>query len=130
VARFVVDGSDLVVHMSPWEKFWSFRADIRVPLTSVLSSEAVRNPWLVLRGWRMAGVAWSGSLSYGTRRHADGYDFCMVRRSRPGVQVDARGGRFSRFLLSMPEGSTLEDAQAESDRIADAAGIAHRPPIT
>jgi hypothetical protein len=130
VARFVVDGSDLVVHMSLWEKFWGFHADIRVPLSSVVSSVGVRNPWLVIRGWRMAGVAWSGSLSYGTRRHGDGYDFCMIRKSRPGVQVDVRSGRFSRFLLSIPEGSTLEDAQAEADRIADAAGVAHRQPIT
>jgi hypothetical protein len=130
VARYVVDGTDLVVHMSLWEKIWSFRADIRVPLTSVWSAVAVRNPWLDLRGYRMAGVAWPGSLAYGTRRHGEGYDFCILRKSRPAVQVDVRSGRFSRFLLSMPEGSELEDARAEADRIADAAGIAHQPPIT
>ena len=124
MAFFRVDGDQLVVHL-PWrQKLAGFHGDIQVPLTAVVSVAAVEHPMQELRGWRMAGVAFPQSISIGTRRHADGYDFCVVRRPQPAVQVDVRSGRFSRFVLSLAKGSTMLDAVVEANRIAAAAGIA------
>lgn len=129
MAEFLVDGTDLVLQLRLREKFWGLHNDIRVPLTAVRSVAPVKNPWLDFRGWRMAGVTWPGSIALGTRRHAEGYDFCAVRRMRPCVQVDVNSGRFSRFVVSLPDGSDMDDAQQEANRIADAAGIARSNPI-
>jgi len=129
VASYVVDGEQLIVHLPVRQKFAGFHADIRVPLTAVVSVAAVQYPVRTLRGWRMAGVALPQSVSIGTRRHGSGYDFCVVRRDQPAVQVDVHSGRFSRFVLSLPKGATYDDAIAEANRVAAAAGIAPSQPI-
>lgn len=124
-----MDGTDLVLHLRLREKVWGFHTDIRVPLTAIRSVAPLNRPWLQLRGWRMAGLSWPGSMAMGTRKHSDGYDFCAVRRMRPCVQIDLNSGRFSRFVVSLPEGSGKNEAQEEANRIADAAGIARSKPI-
>jgi hypothetical protein len=129
VAQLLVEGSDLVLHLRLREKVGGFHADIRAPLTAVRSVAPVRNPWAVLRGWRMAGLGFPGVVALGTRRHRDGFDFTAVRRMRPCVQVELGRGRFSRLIVSLPEGSDMEAAQHEADRIADAAGIARSRPL-
>jgi hypothetical protein len=125
VAQLVVDGTDLVVHLTLREKIAGFHADIRVPLTSIQSVSVPEYPWMALRGWRMAGVAFPGRIAVGTRKHGTGFDFTCVRKQERAVQIDATTGRFSRFVISVPDGV---DAQGEADRIADAAGIARSRP--
>jgi hypothetical protein len=72
----------------------------------------------------MAGISFTGFAVLGTRRHGDGYDFCVLHRDRPAVRVDLSTGRFSRLIVSVPEG---DDPQAEAARIAAAAGIMPSP---
>jgi hypothetical protein len=124
VAQLVVDGTDLVVRLTVREKIAGFHGDIRVPLSSIQSVSVPEYPW-VMRGWRMAGVAFPGRIAIGTRRHGTGYDFTCVRKQQRAVQIDATTGRFSRFVISVPDDM---DAQDEADRIADAAGIARSRP--
>ena len=127
MAELIVDDNNLVVHLTLGEKAWGFHGDIRVRLSSIVSVAPDPKPWLRLRGWRMAGVSFTGHAALGTRRHGDGYDFCILHRDRPAVRVDVASGRFSRFVISVPEGG---DAQAEAARIAAAAGIAPSPPVS
>jgi uncharacterized protein len=125
MARLLIDGSDLVLSLTLGEKIAGFRANIRVPLTAVQSARAVKYPWPTLRGWRMAGIAIPGRVALGTRRHAEGYDFCALHRQQEAVQVDLNTGRFSRLIVGVPSGS---DAGSEADHIADAAGVARSRP--
>jgi hypothetical protein len=127
MAELIVDDRDLVVHLTLGEKIWSFHGDIRVPLSSIVRVAPDPKPWLGLRGWRMAGVSFPGHASLGTRRHGDGYDFCILHRDRPAVQLDLRPRRFSRLVICVPEGT---DPQAEAARIAAAAGIAPSAPVS
>lgn len=120
MAELIISGQDLTIHLTIGEKIWSFHTDITVPLAAITSVAADPKPWVNLRGWRMAGINITGRASLGTRRHADGYDFCILHRSLPAVQMDMATGRFSRFLISVPPGG---DAKAEAGRIAGAAGI-------
>jgi hypothetical protein len=126
MAELIVDDKDLVVHLTLGEKILSFHGDIRVRLSSIVSVAPDPRPWLGLRGWRMAGISFAGTV-LGTRRHGDGYDFCILHRNRPAVRVDAASGRFSRFVISVPEGG---DPEAEAARIAAAAGIAPSGPAS
>ena len=77
----------------------------------------------------MTGISIVGRAVYGTRRHGSGYDFCILHRDRPAVRVDlgSGSGRFSRLVISVPEGG---DAEAEAARIAAAAGIAPSAPAS
>jgi hypothetical protein len=127
MAELIVDDWDLVVRLTLGEKIWGFHGDIRVRLPSIVSVAPDPKPWLGLRGWRMAGVSFPGHAALGTRRHGDGYDFCVLHRDWPAVRVDLSGGRFSRLVISVPEGG---DPQAEAARIAAAAGIALSAPAS
>jgi len=121
MAKLVVRGEELVLHMPIRQKIASFHGDLGVPLTAVQSVRLLEKPWLELRGRRMAGIAFPGSISMGTRIHADGYDFCVLRRVQPAIQVDLSTGRFSRWVVGVPDGA---DARADVERVAAAARIA------
>jgi hypothetical protein len=122
VAELLVDSGDLVVHLSSGQKFFSFHGDIRIPLTAVRSVTPLEKPWLALRGRRMAGTALRGVAAMGTWIHGDRhYDFCIVRKQQPAVQVDLNAGRFDRYIICRPNGT---DVAAEARELARAAGVA------
>jgi hypothetical protein len=127
MAELIVDDKDLVVRLTLGEKVWGLHGDIRVRLSSIVSVAPDPNPWRGLRGWRMAGVSVPGVAGLGTRRHGSGYDFCILHRDRPAVQVNVGSGRFSRLVISVPEGG---DPHTEAARIAGAAGIAPSAPAS
>ena len=82
MAELIINDRDLVVHLTLGEKIWSFHGDIRVRLSAIVSVAPDPQPWLGLRGWRMAGISFTGYAVLGTRRHGDGYDFCILHRDR------------------------------------------------
>lgn len=127
MAELIIDDWDLVVHLTLGEKIWGFHGDIRVRLPAIVSVAPDPKPWLGLRGWRSAGVSFTGHAVLGTRRHGAGYDFCVLHRDRPAVRVDVAPGRFSRLVISVPEGG---DPEAEAARIAAAAGIIPSAPAS
>ena len=120
MAELIAGDRDLVVRLTRSEKIWGLHGDVRVRLSTVVAVAPDAQPWLGLRGWRMAGVSFVGYAVLGTRRHRDGYDFCILHRDRPAVRVNMASGRFSRFVISVPEGG---DPESEAARIAAAAGI-------
>jgi hypothetical protein len=126
MAELITDDDDLVVRLTLGEKIWALHGDIRVRLSSIVRVAPDPQPWLGLRGWRMAGVSLTGHAALGTRRHGNGYDFCILHRDRPAVRVDVAAGRFSRLIISVAENG---DPQAEAARIAAAAGITPSAPV-
>ncbi len=127
MAKLIADDEDLVVRLTPSEKIWGFHGDIRVRLSSVVSVAPDPKPWMGLRGWRMSGVSLVGHAVLGTRRHGDGYDFCILHRDWPAVRVEMASGRFSRLVICVPEGV---DPETEAARIAALAGIAPSAPVS
>jgi hypothetical protein len=125
MAELIIDNWNLVVHLTLGEKIWSFHNDIRVRLTDIVSVAPDPTPWLGLRGWRMTGIAFPGHAMLGTRKHGSGFDFCILHRNQPAIRVNASAGRFSRFVISVPEG---RDPGSEAARIASAAGITPSEP--
>jgi hypothetical protein len=122
VAHLDVEGNQLVLRLTRREKVWGFHGDIRVSLSAIRSVSTPENAWIALRGWRMAGVAIPGLIAMGTRRHGEGFDFTVVRKQQPVVQIDINGPpRWQRLTVSVPDGV---DVRVEAERIATAAGIA------
>ena len=122
MAELIIEDWYLILRLTPGEKVGGFHGNIRVRLPAIVAVAPDPQPWLHLRGWRMAGISFVGHAVYGTRRHGSGYDFCILHGGRPAVRVDVEpgSGRFSRFVISVPEGG---DAEAEAARIAAAAGL-------
>jgi hypothetical protein len=127
MAELIVEDKQLLVHLTLGEKIGAFHGDIRVSLFSIVSVAPDPRPWLGLRGWRMAGLSFPGRAMLGTRRHGAGYDFCILHRDRPAVRVDVTSGRFSRLVISVPEGG---DPEPEAARIAAAAGVTPSAPVS
>jgi hypothetical protein len=127
MAELITDDEDLVVRLTPSEKIWGLHGDVRVRLSSVVSVASDPQPWLGLRGWRMAGISIVGHAVLGTRRHGHGYDFCVLHSDRPAVRVALASGRFSRLVISVPDGV---DPETEAARIAALAGIAPSAPAS
>ena len=117
----MVDGSQLVLHLTRLQKVASFHDDIRVPLTAVRSVSATEKPWLALRGRRMAGTVLRGVVAMGTWTHSGGdFDFCIQRGRDAAIQVELNDGLFARYLVGTPD---LAAAQEAAGRQAAAAGI-------
>jgi hypothetical protein len=127
MAELIVNDRDLIVHLTLREKILSFHGDIRVRLAAIVRVAPDPRPWLGLRGWRMTGISMTGYAVLGTRRHGAGYDFCVLHRDRPAVRVDVASGRFSRFVISVPEGG---DPESEAARIAAAADVTPSAPVS
>jgi hypothetical protein len=128
VAQLTVDDQDLVVRLTPSEKFWGFHGNLRIRLGTISMVAPDPDPWLGLRGRRMAGVHFQGYASMGTRLHGGhSYDFLILHRDQPAVRVEVATGRFSRLVIGVPPGS---DPEAEAAKIAAAAGIALSAPVS
>jgi predicted oxidoreductase len=121
VAQVIVDGDDVVVKLSTWEKLWAFHGDVRVPLRAIRRIRTPSSPWLTLRGWRVTGVAIPGYVAMGRRRHGAGYDFTMVFKHRPTVVLECNGSEFGEVTVS------VDDGAATAARLAAAAGITVDP---
>ncbi|HET9690109.1 MAG TPA: hypothetical protein VFP61_03080 [Acidimicrobiales bacterium] len=120
MAELVIDGDDLVVRLTRWQKAMAAHGDVRVPLSAVRRVGVPDSKWLALRGWRSTGLNVPGKASFGTRRHGDGYDFVAVSGAHDeAVCVELNGQRFGQLVVS------ADDAPAVADRVAAAAGI-HR----
>jgi hypothetical protein len=50
MASLIVDGNELVVRLSGWERAAAFCGDVRVPVAAVRSVAPEPQPWSALRG--------------------------------------------------------------------------------
>ena len=119
MAALAIEGDELVVHLSRWERLAALRGDVRLPLAAVSSATVEGDPWRALRGIRSPGTGWPGRIAYGTwRLTGDRKDFAAVLKDRPVVRVELDPpSSYSRLLVS------VADAEATSARIRAAAAV-------
>ena len=110
MARMLIDGDDVVVHLSLWERAAARHGDVRVPLTAVSRVTVEPDWWRALRGAPQRGVWIPGARCIGTRSHLAGVDFVVLRPGRPVVCVELRPSASFRVLaVSVP---TRNEARA------------------
>ncbi|GAA1937350.1 hypothetical protein [Kitasatospora viridis] len=118
MATVDVDGSYLVVRLSPLEKLGSLHGDLRIPLATVTEVRVSEQPWSELRGMRAPGTGLPGVISLCTRRGVGIKDFAAVYRRGPAVVIETDGGGFDRIVLSR------EDAPEVARRVRRATTLA------
>ena len=113
--ELLIEGDDLVLHLSLLGKIAALHGDVRVPLHTVSEVAEETDPWVHLRGIRSPGKVLPALIAYGTRRHRGGRDFAAVQGTGPAVRVDlAPATPFKRLLATVP------DHHSSLERISDA----------
>jgi|SRR5581483_9880266 len=112
MATLAVEGDELHLHLSRWEKLGAFHSDIYVPVDSITDVDVVPAGLSVVRGLRMPGAGFPGVIALGTWRYRGGPDFVAVYRNRPAVVVTLRDRLFTRLIV------TVDDAEGVAADIA------------
>jgi hypothetical protein len=109
MAELVVNGDELQVRLSGWERAAAFHGDVAVPLSAVRAVSLEPQPWRALRGIRAPGTGWPGVIAYGVRRMTgERPDFAAILRGRGVVRIELDPpAEFARLLIS------VADAEAE-----------------
>ena len=107
MAAIEIDGRDLVVRMSRWERFAALRREVRVPREAVRSVRVAPQPWDELRGVRAPGMGIPRVIMLGTTRGRGGNQFAAVYGNRPAVVVDLEGTGLSRLIVSMADAAAV-----------------------
>jgi len=100
-----VEGDELVVAMSAWERAAAFHGDVRVPLGAIQTVTVEPDPWHAIRGIRAPGTGWPRVIAYGVRRRVgDRPDFVALLRNRPAVRIElGRPSKFARLVVSVDD---------------------------
>jgi hypothetical protein len=107
VASLIVDGADLVVEMSEFERVEALHGDVRVPLAAVQAVRIVDDAWPELRGIRAPGTGIPGVIAVGTRRGSFGKDFAAVHGRERAVVVDLAGADYGRLVVTTPDAESV-----------------------
>lgn len=114
-----VEGNDLALRFTTFEKIAGLVRDTRVPLGSVRSVELVEDGLAAAKGLRAPGLGLPGYRKLGTWRTFGAKSLVSVRRALPTIRITLDGERYSTLLVSMP------DAAAVAERLT--AGIKNGP---
>ena len=117
MARLVVEGDELVLDLTGFEKVEGFHGDIRVPLSTLREVRSTADPWSELRGIRAPGTGVPGVVAVGTRRGGGHKDFAAVHGKGPAVVVELEGAEFDRLVV------TEDDAPEAAAQLRHQAGL-------
>ena len=111
MVALVVEGRELSVRLSRWERIAALTGSFDVPLSAVKSVVLVDKPWSALKGWRAPGTGVPRVIVYGTLRRQGLRDFVAVLGKRPGVcvELDPGASPYARIIACVddPESTTV-----------------------
>ncbi len=101
MAELLVDGDELVLHLSTFEEVQSVHGDLRVPLAAVASVEVLEDahePADV--GFKLIGGRLPGSFEVGTFSAGGQRIFAAVHHGTPrGVLITFQSGRYHAWIV-------------------------------
>ncbi|MEU5988148.1 hypothetical protein ABZ806_04130 [Spirillospora sp. NPDC047418] len=120
MAEVTITGNSVDIEFDAWERLWTRRARVAVPLAAITRAARVDAPLRAARGSRR-GLAVSGFAKIGVWGLVRGPRLLVsARRARPGLRLTLdraiSGDEFDGIVLSHPDAARL------ADRIRAAAG--------
>ncbi|HET9103220.1 MAG TPA: hypothetical protein VFN55_07675 [Solirubrobacteraceae bacterium] len=110
MAGLAIQGDELVVTLSAFERLVALHGDVRVPLAAVSEVRLESDPWCALRGVRAPGTGFPGVIAYGVRRGTGGRpDFAAVLGRGAAVRVELTAAApYARLLVTVTDpGATV-----------------------
>ena len=118
MASVTVTDDFVDVRFTGWERLWTGRERLTIPVAGVRHASVVAEPLRLARGGRR-GIVVSGFLKIGVWGLFGGpRQLVAARRGEPGLHLvlnrSAAGGEFDEVVLSDPAGAGIADAIARA----------------
>ncbi len=103
MAELVIEGDDLVVHLSAVEKLEAVHGEVRVPYASVKTVEVLDDAMKAIHGVRV-GTGIPGSVAIGTFTSGTTKIFAVLHHDTSrGVRVILEGDHFDELIVGCPD---------------------------
>ena len=98
-----VDGDELILELSFWERVGALHSSLRVSKSAVTKIEFIDNLWSseVLRGVRAPGTGIPYKVLLGTMRGRNYRDFTAIKGRGAGVEICLNEGPFERWIFTL-----------------------------
>jgi hypothetical protein len=110
MAELIIDGDELVLHLTTLEELASVHSDLRVPLATVSSVEVVENAHEPAdTGFKLIGGRWPGSFEIGTFAANGGRFFAAVHRDTPrGLVITFDGAGYDAWIVGCADPEAVQ----------------------
>lgn len=99
LATVTITPAELIVEPLGINKFWGFRAVIRVPLAHVVSAKAGTTDWHRAKGLRAPGLGWYNRWVGQYRK--DGVWTYWCAQTGPTLEIELRDEKYGALILSV-----------------------------
>jgi hypothetical protein len=103
VANVKVNGDELILELSFWERVGALHSSPRVSLSAVTKVDFIDNLWSnkVLRGVRAPGTGIPYKVLLGTMRGRNYRDFTAIKGRGAGAVITFSEGPFERWIFTL-----------------------------
>jgi hypothetical protein len=110
MATITIDGDDVMLTFTRFERLLGLIHDQRIPLRSITEVTQVPVGLTATEGWRAPGFGVPGRSKIGTWRGAGRKMLVRVQRDQPAVRIDADGQRYHAYLIGADDAIGSADA--------------------
>jgi hypothetical protein len=99
-----VSEGNLIVEVDGWDKLWSLRSRLVIPIQHVVRVYA--DPSIAIGWWqglRVAGTHVPGVITAGTFYHHGNWVFWDVHHPEKAVVIDLRDERYEKLIVEVPD---------------------------
>jgi hypothetical protein len=105
-----VTATELVVEMTGWDRLWTLRRRLAVPLEHIRRAAITTDLKTMRPGLRLPGTHWPGAITAGTYRKDGEWWFWNVRRREKAIIVDLENERYDHMVLEVDDPEAVVDA--------------------
>ncbi|MCU1690534.1 MAG: putative alpha/beta hydrolase [Pseudonocardiales bacterium] len=116
MAELLIEGNELVLRLSTFEKAAALHRDLRLPVSAIGSVEVTDKPFTLVKGLKAAGLSIPRRVAIGTFRGRGGTRFFVLKGSKPAVHITFTRGSIAALVIS------AADADALAERVQTASG--------
>ena len=117
MAELAIEGDELVLRLSGFEKAAALHRDLRFPVSAIGTVEVDPKPFGLVKGFRAAGLSIPKRVAIGTFRRMGATRFIVLKGTQPAVHITFTRGSIAALVIG--------DAQAEAvaQRVRADAGL-------
>jgi hypothetical protein len=100
-----VNNGELDITLSGWDRVWTLKQHLSIPLTHVKSVQVQSPPRMNWKNLRAPGTWWPGTIRAGSywswKTHE--WSFWNVRKGQRAVVIDLKGEKYARLVLEVED---------------------------